>query len=382
MRRDLFDDTHELFRKGFASFLAKEIAPNHDAWEQAGIVDKAMFRKAGAAGFLGIAAPAEYGGGGTADFRYSVVMTEELCRLNVANSGVCIGLHNDVALPYFVGGTDDDQKARWLPGICSGDLMTAIAMTEPGTGSDLAAVRTTAVRDGGDYVLNGSKTFITNGINADLVIVVCTTDPTQRHRGISLLVVEAGMDGFERGRNLDKIGIHANDTAELFFSDVRVPVANRLGPEGSGFGQLMAKLPQERLGIAVHAVAHAETAFAWALAYAKERHAFGQPIGSFQHNRFTLAEMRTELDIAQVYVDRQVEALNAGELSGEEAAKAKWWTTELQWKVLDACLQLHGGYGYMEEYPIARAWRDGRVQRIYGGTNEIMKEIIGRSLGV
>jgi alkylation response protein AidB-like acyl-CoA dehydrogenase len=382
VRRNLFDDTHELFRESFATFVAKEISPHHDAWEEAGNIDKAMFRKAGAAGFLGIAAPAEYGGGGTPDFRYNVVMTEELFRTNVANSGVCFGLHNDVALPYFVSGTDDDQKARWLPGVCSGELMAAIAMTEPGTGSDLAAVRTTAVRDSDDYIVNGSKTFITNGINADLVIVVCTTDPGQRHRGITLLVIEAGMDGFERGRNLDKIGVHANDTAELFFSDVRVPAANRLGPEGSGFGQLMAKLPQERLGIAVNAVAAAEAAFGWGLDYAKERHAFGQPIGSFQHNRFVLAEMRTELDIAQVYVDRQVEALNAGELGAEEAAKAKWWTTELQWQVLDTCLQLHGGYGYMEEYPIARAWRDGRVQRIYGGTNEIMKEIIGRSLGV
>jgi alkylation response protein AidB-like acyl-CoA dehydrogenase len=381
MRRSVFDDTHELFREGFAGFVAKEIVPHHDAWEQAGIIDKAMFRKAGAAGFLGISVPAEYGGGDTPDFRYSVVISEELARANVVNSGVCMALHNDVAVPYFVTGSDD-QKARWLPGICSGDLMTAIAMTEPGTGSDLAAVRTTAVRDGDDYILNGSKTFITNGINADLVIVVCKTDPTERHRGISLLVVETGMAGFERGRNLDKIGVHANDTAELFFSDVRVPLANRLGDEGTGFAQLMAKLPQERLGIAVNAVAHAEAAFAWTLGYAKERHAFGQPIGSFQHNRFALAEMRTELDIAQVYVDRQVEALNAGELSAEEAAKAKWWTTELQWRILDTCLQLHGGYGYMEEYPIARAWRDGRVQRIYGGTNEIMKEIIGRSLGV
>jgi len=382
VRRNLFDDTHELFRQSFATFVAKEIAPYHDAWEQAGIVDKAMFRKAGAAGFLGIAAPARYGGGGTPDFRYSVVMSEEFQRANVANSGVCLGLHNDVALPYFVDGADEEQKARWLPGICSGDLMTAIAMTEPGTGSDLAAIRTTAVLAGDHYVVNGSKTFITNGINADLVIVVCTTDPAQRHRGITLLVIEAGMEGFERGRNLDKIGVHANDTAELFFSDVRVPVANRLGPEGTGFAQLMTKLPQERLGIAVNAVAQAEVAFQWALAYAKNRHAFGQPIGSFQHNRFALAEMRTELDIAQIYVDRQVEALNAGELSADDVAKAKWWTTELQWRVLDTCLQLHGGYGYMEEYPIARAWRDGRIQRIYGGTNEIMKELIGRSLGV
>ena len=382
MRRTLFEDTHELFREGFAGFVAKEITPYADEWEQAGIVDRELYRKAGRAGFLGIAAPAEHGGGGTPDFRFSVVMNEELARAGVTGASAGIGLHNDVCLPYFLSGTDDEQKARWLPGICSGELVTAVAMTEPGTGSDLAGIRTTAVRDGDDYVLNGSKTFITNGLHADLVIVACKTDPSERHRGLSLIVVEGGTSGFERGRNLDKIGLHAQDTAELFFSDARVPVANRLGPEGSGFVQLMQKLPQERLTISVGAVASAEVAFGHALAYAKERHAFGQPIGSFQHNRFALAEMRTELDIAQLYVDRQVEALNAGELTAEDAAKGKWWTTELQWRVLDRCLQLHGGYGYMEEYPIARAWRDGRVQRIYGGTNEIMKEIVGRSLGV
>ena len=382
MRRTLFDDDHELFREGFGAFVDKEIAPNHEAWEQAGIVDRDLYRKAGKAGFLGMAAPEEYGGGGTPDFRYSVVVTEEFARANVANSGVGMGLHNDVCLPYFLTGTNDEQKARWLPGICSGDLLTAVAMTEPGTGSDLAGIKTTAVRDGDVYIVNGAKTFITNGILADLVIVACKTDATQKHRGMSLIVVESGTPGFERGRNLDKIGLHANDTAELFFSDVRVPAANLLGEEGTGFLQLVAKLPQERLSISVGAVAYAEAAFGWTLQYAKERQAFGQPIGSFQHNRFAFAEMRTELDIAQLYIDRQVEALNAGELTAEEAAKGKWWTTELQWRVLDRCLQMHGGYGYMEEYPIARAWRDGRVQRIYGGTNEIMKEIVGKSLGI
>ena len=382
MRRTLFNDTHELFRESFAAFVAKEIAPHVDAWERAGMVDKEMFGRAGRHGFLGIAAPTEHGGGGTPDFRFNVVMAEELHRAGAGGSGMCLGLHNDVCLPYFVHGTDDEQKARWLPGICSGELMTAVAMTEPGTGSDLASIRTTAVRDGDDYIINGAKTFITNGINADLVIVAVKTDPAQRHRGMSLVVVEDDRPGFERGRNLEKIGLHAQDTAELFFSDVRVPVANRLGDEGSGFLQLVGKLPQERLSISVGAVASAQAVFASTLAYVKERRAFGQPIGSFQHNRFILAELRTEIDIAQAYVDRQVEALNAGELTAEEAAQGKWWTTELQWRVLDRCLQLHGGYGYMEEYPIARAWRDGRVQRIYGGTNEIMKEIIGRSLGL
>jgi alkylation response protein AidB-like acyl-CoA dehydrogenase len=255
-------------------------------------------------------------------------------------------------------------------------------MTEPGAGSDLAGIRTSAIRDGEVYVVNGSKTFITNGINADLVITAVKTDPDERHSGMSLLVIEDGMEGFGRGRNLEKIGLHAQDTAELFFDEVRVPVSNRLGEEGMGFAYLMENLPQERLGLATGSVAHAEMAFGWALAYVKERQAFGQPIGSFQTVKHLMAEMRTELDIAQSYVDRQIMTLNRGELSADEAAKAKWWVTELEKKVIDRCLQLFGGWGYMEEYPIARAYRDARVQTIYGGTTEIMKEIIGRSLGL
>ena len=382
MQRTLFEDTHELFRESFRTFVEKEVVPHHDRWEADGIIDPGVVRQAGAAGFIGMGVPVEYGGGGVADFRFNVVMTEEYCRAGVTGGCCTLQMQTDVCLPYFLEGTDDAQKARWLPGIVSGELICAIAMTEPGGGSDLAAIKTTARRDGDHYVLNGAKTFISNGINADLVIVVCKTDPTKRHRGISLLVVEDGMEGFGRGRNLDKIGYHSQDTAERFFDDVRVPVANRLGDEGCGFAPLMAGLPQERLSIAVIAVAHAQVAFDQTLTYAKERHAFGQPIGSFQHNRFKLAEMRTELDIAQHYVDAQVLAHNAGQLSAEDAARAKWWTTELQFRVLDTCLQLHGGYGYMEEYPIARAWRDGRMLRITGGTNEIMKEIIGRSLGL
>ena len=381
MRRRLFDDEHEMLRDSFRSFVEKEIVPFHDRWEEDGKVDKAMFRAAGANGFLGMAAPTEYGGGGAPDFRFNVVMAEELCRAGVFGSGLCITLHNDIVLPYLLA-ADDEQKRRWLPGVCSGETMTAIAMTEPGAGSDLAGMRTTAVRDGDDYVINGAKTFITNGINCDLVVVAVKTDPGSRHRGMSLVVVEEGAPGFERGRNLEKVGLKSQDTAELFFTDARVPVANRLGQEGEGFFQLVAKLPQERLSLAVSAVAHADTAFEWTLAYCKERQAFGQSIGSFQHSRFTLAEMRTELDIARVFVDRQVEALNAGELTAEDAAEAKWWCTELQKRVVDTCLQLHGGYGYMLEYPIARAWRDARVQTIYGGTTEIMKEIVGRALGV
>ena len=300
--------------------------------------------------------------------------------MNAAATG--IGLHNDVCLPYFLHAATEEQKARWLPGICAGTSITAIAMTEPGIGSDLAGMATTAIRDGDHYVVNGSKTFITNGIHADLVVTAVKTDPGQRHKGMSLLVLERGMEGFERGRNLDKIGMHAQDTAELFFTDVQVPVENLLGEEGQGFTWLVRNLPQERLNIAMAAVAAARAAFGWTLEYCKERTAFGQPIGSFQNSRFRLAEMATEIEIGQTFVDRCVMALNAGELTAEEAAMAKWWATDLQGRVVDAGVQLHGGYGYMEEYPIARAFADARVTRIYGGTNEIMKEIIGRSLGV
>ena len=382
MRRELFDDEHELFRASFRQFLDKEVVPHNDEWERAGIMDREVFAKAGAAGFLGIDVPEEHGGGGVRDFRYNLVIGEEIQAAGVNAAGLGLTLHNDICLPYFRDLTNDEQRARWLPGICSGAQVTAVAMTEPGIGSDLASISTTAIRDGDDYVVNGSKTFITNGINADLVVTAVKTDPSQRHKGMSLLVLERGMPGFERGRNLDKIGFHAQDTAELFFNDVRVPVANRLGEEGEGFRQLVTNLPQERLSIAATAVAAARAAFDWTLAYSKERTAFGQPIGSFQNSRFRLAEMATEIEIAQTFIDRCVLALNAGELTAEEAAMAKWWCTELQGRVIDAGVQLHGGYGYMAEYPIARAYADARITRIYGGTTEIMKEIIGRGLGV
>ena len=380
MRRTLFEDEHEMFRDSFRRFVDKEIAPHHEQWEAAGAVDKAMFRAAGQHGFLGMAVPERYGGDGVNDFRYNVVINEEIQRAGVPGSGMCITLHNDICLPYFLRYCDDDQAARWLPGIVSGDLMTAIAMTEPGIGSDLAGMSTTAIRDGDHYVVNGSKTFITNGINSDLVIVAAKTDPSQAHAGISLLVLEDGMAGFDRGRNLEKLGLKAQDTAELFFDDVEVPVANRLGDEGKGFLQLVHGLPQERLSIAVTGVAHARAALEWTVEYVNERQAFGQPIAQFQNTKFRLAEMRTEVDIGQVFLDAQTEALNAGELTAEDAAEAKWWCTELQKRVVDGCLQLFGGYGYMLEYPIARAYADARVQTIYGGTTEIMKEIIGRSI--
>jgi alkylation response protein AidB-like acyl-CoA dehydrogenase len=382
MRRTLFDDVHEEFRAAFRSFLDREAVPNSAAWEAEGIVDRELFRIAGANGFLGMEVPEELGGGGVKDFRFNVVIAEELQRADVNAAGLGLTLHNDICLPYFLHLTDDEQKQRWLPGICAGEQITAIAMTEPGVGSDLASMTTTAIRDGDHYVVNGSKTFITNGINADLVVTAVKTDPAQRHRGMSLLVLERGMEGFERGRNLDKIGMHAQDTAELFFDDVRVPIDNRLGEEGAGVVQLVTNLPQERLSIAVTGVAAAQAAFDRTLAYAKERQAFGQPIASFQHNRFVLAEMATEIEVAQTFIDRCVLALNAGELTPDEAAMAKWWCTELQGRVVDRGVQLHGGYGYMTEYPIGRAYADARITRIYGGTTEIMKEIIGRSLGV
>jgi alkylation response protein AidB-like acyl-CoA dehydrogenase len=382
MRRTLFEDTHEDFRASFRRFLEREVVPRYQEWEDAGIVPREVYAEAGGHGFLGMAVPDAHGGAGVADFRFNVVIGEEVQRAGVAGLGLGITLHNDICLPYFLEYCTPEQRDRWLPGIASGELITALAMTEPGIGSDLGAMTTRALRENGHYVLNGAKTFITNGINADLVITAVKTDPSQRHRGISLLVVERGMEGFERGRNLDKVGQHAQDTAELSFSDVCVPVANRLGEEGAGFGYLVANLPQERLSIAVAAVAAAEAALGWTLDYVRERKAFGQAIGSFQSSRFTLAELRTEVDIAQVFADRCVQALEAGELTAADAAEAKWWCTDLQGRVADRCLQLFGGYGYMVEYPIARAWTDARVTRIYGGSNEIMKEIVGREMGL
>ena len=383
MERTIFDDEHDLFRDSFRRFVAEEITPNLESWEADGIADRSLFAAAGEHGFLGMAIPAEHGGGGVDDFRYNLVIIEEVQRAGAGGAGLGLTLHNDICLPYFLTLTTDEQRHRWLPGIASGELVTAIAMTEPGIGSDLASMSTTAVRDGDHYVVNGSKTFITNGINSDLVIVAVKTDPAQKHAGMSLLVVERGMDGFERGRNLDKIGMHSQDTAELFFTDVAVPVTNLLGEEGRGFHHLVDKLPQERLSIAAAGVAAARAALDWTLDYVKERTAFGQPIGSFQNTRFVLAEVATEVEIAQSFVDRCVLALNEGTLTAEEASMAKWWCTELQKRSIDRCLQLFGGYGYMLEYPIARAYADARVTTIYGGTTEIMKEIISkRHLGL
>jgi alkylation response protein AidB-like acyl-CoA dehydrogenase len=384
MDRRHYDEEHRAFGEAFRSFIDKVFAPHYLEWERAGIAPRDIFAEAGRGGFLGMAIPEEYGGGGIDDFRFNQILGEQVAAAAVGAAGLGICLHNDTCLPYFLAYCTDEQRQRWLPGIASGELITAVAMTEPGAGSDLAGIRTSAKRDGDHYVVNGSKTFITNGINADLVVTAVQTGATgdDRRSGLSLLVLERGMPGFERGRNLAKLGLHSQDTAELSFSDVRVPVENRLGEEGAGFAQLTTKLPQERMSIAVSAVAEARGAFDETLRYVKERTAFGTTLGSFQNTKFVLAELATEIEIAQTYIDRCVDRLNEGDLSPVDAAKAKWWSTELQGRAVDRCLQLHGGYGYMTEYPISRRFTDARVTRIYGGSTEIMKGVVSKSLGL
>ena len=379
-RPSIYEQEHEDFRSSVRTFLEKEVVPFHDQWEKDGQVSREVWTKAGEAGLLCFDVDEEYGGAGVKDFRYNTVVAEEMARVGASGPGFPV--HSDIIVPYISALGTDEQKQRWLPGLVSGEIISAIAMTEPGAGSDLQGIRTSAVDKGDHYVLNGSKTFISNGILSDLVIVVCRTDPDAGHKGISLLVVERGMQGFERGRNLDKVGMKAQDTAELFFDNVEVPKANLLGEEGSGFISLMMNLGQERISIAAMAVAAIEHVLDISLAYAKERTAFGKPIGSFQHNRFVLAEMATHAHIARVFINDCILKLNAGEVDPALASMAKWWTTELQKQVVDAGVQLHGGYGYMMEYPIAKAFTDSRIQTIYGGTTEIQKEIIGRSLGV
>jgi alkylation response protein AidB-like acyl-CoA dehydrogenase len=380
VKRDIFEPEHLAFRDTVRQFLARHVRPHHASWEQAGMVERWVWKAAAEQGLLGLQAEEEYGGGGIDDFRFNVILDEEIARAGA--TGLTFGLQNDIVGPYFYSLATREQKQRWLPAVCRGESILAIAMTEPGAGSDLQGIKTTAVRHGDHYVLNGTKTFISSGLLADLVVVVARTGSQAGSRGLSLLVVERDFDGFERGRKLDKVGLKAMDTAELFFRDVRVPAANLLGAEGAGFGYLMANLPQERLNIAVSAVAAAEAAQEMTLRYSKSRTAFSQPIGRFQHSKFTLAEMATEVQVARVFVDRCIELHVRRELTAVEAAMAKWWTTELHKKVVDACVQLHGGYGYMLEYPIARAYLDTRVETIFGGTTEIMKEIIGRDLGL
>jgi alkylation response protein AidB-like acyl-CoA dehydrogenase len=379
-KRTLFEPEHDLFRESYRAFLERHVAPHHEQWEKEKIVDRGVWLEAGKQGFLGMAVPEEYGGGGNSDFRYNVVINEETTAGRF--SGIGWGLHNDVVLPYLLRLGTEEQKQRWLPGFCSGELITAIAMSEPGTGSDLQGIKTRAVKDGDEWVLNGAKTFITNGINSDLVIVVAQTDTGKGAQGFSLLVVERGMAGFDRGRKLDKIGLDAQDTAELSFDNVRVPAENLLGEEGKGFVYLIQNLPQERLTIAVMAAAAMEEVLETTLRYTRERKAFGKSIGSFQNSRFLLAELSTEATAVRIMVDEFIRLHLEEKLSVEQAAMAKWYSTEVQVRLVDRCLQLHGGYGYMLEYPIARAYADARITRIYGGTTEIMKQLIGRSLGL
>ncbi|WP_310964642.1 acyl-CoA dehydrogenase family protein [Nocardioides terrisoli] len=377
---DLYTDEHEDFRRTARTFFDKEVVPHHDQWEKDGIVPRELWLKAGEAGLLCFDVPEEYGGAGVNDFRYNVVLSEEQTRSGCSGPGFSV--HSDIIVPYLSAIATEEQKRRWLPGCVSGEIITAIAMTEPGAGSDLQGVRTRAIDKGDHYVVNGAKTFISNGINADLVIVVAKTDPDAGHQGISLLVVERGMEGFERGRNLDKIGLHAQDTAELSFTDVVVPKENLLGEEGQGFVYLMQNLPQERLIIAAQAVAACESVVEMCLDYVKTREAFGRPIGKFQNTRFTLAEMATEARVARAFLDDCLAKHLEGRLDAVDASMAKWWCTELQNKLVNTGVQLHGGYGYMMEYPIAKAYLDSRISTIYGGTTEIQKEIIGRFLGL
>ena len=380
MKRNIFEADHDAFRDTVRTFCEKEIAPHHEQWEKDSIVPRELWTKAGELGLLGFMMPEELGGGGIDDFRFNAVLAEEIVR--VGGSGVGFGIQTDLVSGYLQRYANDEQKKRWYPTFCTGEMITAIAMTEPGTGSDLQGIQTTAKRDGDEYVINGAKTFITNGINADFVIVVCKTDPDAGAMGFSLIVVERGAEGFERGRNLEKIGLKAQDTAELFFDNVRVPVTNLLGEENQGFVYLMENLPQERLIISVIAAAACRGMIDMTVEYVKERKAFGKPIGSFQNSRFTLAELETEQQIAQVFVDRSIMELIDGNLTVSDAAMGKWWTTELQKRTADTCLQLHGGYGYMSEYRISKAYLDTRIQTIYGGTTEVMKEIVGRTMGL
>jgi len=375
--RTIFDSEHAMLRDAVRSFCTREIAPYHEAWEAAGSVPRQLWRRAGELGFLCMTMPEEYGGGG-ADFRSSVVLTEELARIGATGPG--FSLQSDIVAPYLLHYGTDAQKSKWLPRLASGETISAIAMTEPGAGSDLAGVATRAELDGDEYVISGAKTFITNGVMADLIVVVAKTDPAAGSRGVTLFLVERDMPGFSGGKALRKVGLHAQDTAEFSLENVRVPASAALGPINSGFKLLMSELAQERLSIAVGAVASAEAGLEWTLDYVRSREAFGKRILDFQNTRFTLATIKAQVTMARVFVDRCIELHCAGQLDAATAAMAKLETTELQFRALDACLQLHGGYGYMAEYPIARAWADSRVQRIYGGSNEIMREIIGRTL--
>ncbi len=381
MRRTIYTDDHEAFRESAREFLDREARPHLEDWAEAKALPRSFWLAAGKQGLLGLEVPEQYGGSEAGDYRFNAVFTEELAKVNMALPS-CVGIHGDIVAPYLVHLTTEEQKQRWLPGFCSGEIITAIGMTEPSGGSDLAALKTTAVRDGDEWVINGSKTFITNGYSADLVLVAARTTPEKKARGITLFAIESDREGYSRGRKLDKVGQDESDTAELFFEDVRVPDENIVGQLDEGFIHMMTWLPQERLGSAVTNLAHARQILDETLDYIKERQAFGQPVGQFQHNKFLMADLVTRVEVTQAYVDQCVLAHCDGELTPIDAAKAKWWTAQVQNDVLDHCVQLHGGYGFMNEYRVARAWRDARVTKIWAGSNEIMKELIGRDLGL
>ena len=381
MKREIYGEDHEAFRSSVREFLERSVVPHVEDYAEQKAIPREFWLEAGKQGFLGLEIPEEYGGVEAGDYRFNAVACEELNKVNAA-LGSCWGIHADITAPYLVELGTEEQKQRWLPGVASGEVLLAIGMTEPSGGSDLAALKTTAVRDGDQWVINGSKTFITNGYSADLVITAVRTDPEKGARGITLFAIPSDAPGFERGRKLDKVGQDESDTAELFFSDVRLGDDHVVGELGGGFIAMMQKLPQERLGCAISNVSHAKQILAETLQYTKDRKAFGQSIGQFQHNKFLLAEQFTAIEVAEAYIDSCVVAHDKGELTPVDAAKAKWWSSQVQNDVLDHCVQLHGGYGFMNEYRVARAWRDARVSKIWAGSNEIMKELIGRELGL
>ncbi|MCL2542855.1 MAG: acyl-CoA dehydrogenase family protein [Nocardioidaceae bacterium] len=381
MKREIYDEDHEAFRESARTWIERSVLPHTDEHIAAKALPREFWLDAGKNGMLGLQIPEEYGGSDAGDYRFQAVLQEELAKVGAAYP-TCHGIHADITVPYIVDLGTEEQKQRWLPGCASGEILTGIGMTEPSGGSDLAALKTTAVRDGDEWVVNGSKTFITNGYSGDLIVTAVRTDPEKGPKGITLFGIEASKEGFSRGRKLDKVGMEESDTAELFFENVRLTDDDIVGELNMGFIHMMQKLPQERLGCAVANVAHAKQILVETLQYAKERKAFGQSIGNFQHNKFLLAELFTQIEVAEAYMDKCVAAHAEKQLSAVEAAKAKWWSSQVQSEVLDACVQLHGGYGFMNEYRVARAWRDARVTKIWAGSNEIMKELIGRELGL
>jgi alkylation response protein AidB-like acyl-CoA dehydrogenase len=380
VKRTLYGPDHEAYRETVREFLSREVVPYRDEWDRQHWIDREVFARAAKAGIYALQVDEAYGGAGESDYRYRMIVCEEVSRINALSFGLTVSLQDDLVLHYLLDLTNDEQKQRWLPGFASGEIIGALAMTEPGTGSDLRGIRTTAKRDGDNWIINGQKTFISSGIMSDLVVLAVRTGSEGGSKDLSLFVVERDTPGFERGRQLEKIGLHAQDTSELFFKDAVVPAKNMLGEEGCGLQYLMSHLPRERLGVSAKAMATTRAIFEVTAEYCRQRNAFGKPLTANQHIRFELADMATEIDIAEAYVDKSVLAYNAGELTPIDAAKGKWFVSELQKRVVDRCLQLHGGYGYMAEYPVARAFVDTRIQTIYGGTTEIMKEIIGRDI--